>query len=813
MLPLRHALLALAVAAVAACGSSASTTGSTTTEGATGSTSATTGTGGMGGGSTSTTATSGTGGAPACTGAMDCPDPKKPACDLSTGLCVGCLPASDMCPAGQYCGSDESCATGCKTSADCDPGTVCDPSGHECVACVADGDCPLGEVCSAAVNVCVPGCSATQGCAGTEVCCGASSCHDVSTDLKHCGDCATACPTPANAKPTCASGMCGITCLPAFADCNLDPADGCEWNVLQDGPCGCTPGATQSCYDGAPGTLNVGQCKAGVQTCKSDGTGWGACLGEVLPIPELCNGLDDDCDGAPEAAGCTACNAGTGMCNGSVSTYCPDGLGNIVENCDPLEGLSCNTATGRCVGVCSQASLGSSYIGCDYFPTVTTNGVLSTFSFAVAVSNTTASSATVTVTKGAATTTTVTVAPNSVQIIKLPWVPALKGGDLNIAGGGIVPPFPASIYVAQGAYRLRSTQPVTVYQFSPLEYTLGGNCAVSPQNCSYTNDASILLPTTVWTGQYMVASRHHTAGLSGFYTVTARDNGTVVNVTAPPGGVSIKAGIAGIPTTGTGSVTLNAGDVIEVVTNGGASASDPNDVSGTLVVASKPVQVIGGHQCIDIPDNAGYCDHLEESMFPVETLSTSYIVNSPLIAAGTTKPATVRFVATKANTTLTYDPPQGGAPALIAQAGQWVEIAGTTASFQVTASNPILVAQYMEGQTIGNAMLGDPSMSLAVATAQFRTSYLFHAPTNYTTNFVDVTAPTGTVVTLDGASVVGFSPIGGTGYSVAHTVLSNAGTGNHTIAAPVAFGISVYGYGQYTSYWYPGGSDLTKLHN
>ena len=46
----------------------------------------------------------------------------------------------------------------------------------------------------------------------------------------------------------------------------------------------------------------------------------------------------------------------------------------------------------------------------------------------------------------------------------------------------------------------------------------------------------------------------------------------------------------------------------------------------------------------------------------------------------------------------------------------------------------------------------------------------------------------------------------------ARTAVSNAGNGNHTISSALGFGISVYGYGQYTSYWYPGGTNLTKLH-
>jgi len=61
-----------------------------------------------------------------------------------------------------------------------------------------------------------------------------------------------------------------------------------------------------ACYTGPQGTLLTGICMPGVMTCES-GT-WGNydqneqfvpfyCDGEVVPQEEVCNGLDDDCDG------------------------------------------------------------------------------------------------------------------------------------------------------------------------------------------------------------------------------------------------------------------------------------------------------------------------------------------------------------------------------------------------------------------------------------------------------------------------------------------------------------------------------------
>jgi len=120
----------------------------------------------------------------------------------------------------------------------------------------------------------------------------------------------------------------------------------------------------------------------------------------------------------------------------------------------------------------------------------------------------------------------------------------------------------------------------------------------------------------------------------------------------------------------------------------------------------------------------------------------------------------------------------------------------------------------MEGQDAGGGT-GDPAMALAVPLEQFRTSYLFHAPLNYESNYVDVTAPIGAAITLDG-NALGFTPIGATGYGLARVYPLGAGAlgdGNHSITGNMAFGITVYGYGQYTSYWYPGGLNLTDIIN
>ncbi|MBW2457424.1 MAG: hypothetical protein JRI68_23150 [Deltaproteobacteria bacterium] len=60
----------------------------------------------------------------------------------------------------------------------------------------------------------------------------------------------------------------------------------------------CSAGDVQPCYEGLAGTVGVGPCEAGEQTCAPEGGSWGPCEGQVLPGAEVCGDeLDQDCNG------------------------------------------------------------------------------------------------------------------------------------------------------------------------------------------------------------------------------------------------------------------------------------------------------------------------------------------------------------------------------------------------------------------------------------------------------------------------------------------------------------------------------------
>lgn len=107
-------------------------------------------------------------------------------------------------------------------------------------------------------------------------------CVDPRYDPQHCGGCDQACAP-------------GLACL-----------DGA---CVGGGATVCTPGAQEVCFSGPAAALGMGACQAGIRTCAADGAAWGACVGEVVPVPEQCStAADDDCNGtANEACGYARC--------------------------------------------------------------------------------------------------------------------------------------------------------------------------------------------------------------------------------------------------------------------------------------------------------------------------------------------------------------------------------------------------------------------------------------------------------------------------------------------------------------------------
>ncbi len=495
---------------------------------------------------------------------------------------------------------------------------------------------------------------------------------------------------------------------------------------------------------------------------------------------------------------------------------------------------------------CAEAASAKSYVGCEFWPTVVFNPVWSVFDFAAVVANASAQPAQIAVDRGGAAVSSITVAPGDVGVVYLPWVSALKGGDFDDCTLGARPT--ASTLVAQGAYHLTSSVPVTVWQFSPLEYTAAGGppgktwtCPYAPASCngdgvnclSVNNGASLLLPTAALTGNYrLFGESSSTYGSAypaatdmdspGGYAITATANGTTVNI-ALVAGADVEGG-TGVPATSGGStltLTLNAGDVAQVIGTRGTTYNAPDsDLSGSVVSASQPVQIISFNAITDYPSplqaGNGWADHLEETVLPAEALGKHYLVAPPTAPAGNTVGHFVRFYGNRDGTTLTYTgTPPLGAPTTL-NAGQVVDLTGpVTTPFEVQGSNELAIASIMMGSQVqdpGADPRGDPSLTFEVAVEQFRHEYVFLAPADYDVSYADVLVPTGANVTLDGAALSGpATPIGSTWSIVRQPLTAGTKNGAHLLQADQAIGVQIMGFGHATSYYTPGGLNLAHI--
>jgi hypothetical protein len=142
----------------------------------------------------------------------------------------------------------------------------------------------------------------------------------------------------------------GGDCVPGTEVCN-GKDDDCDGIVDDVAPA--------ACYFGPAGTAGVGACRAGISACAG---GVDVCTGQVLPVAETCNGVDDDCNAlvddlpttpcytgpagtegvGPCHAGQLTCASGTFVCLNEVLPV-PEACNGADDNCNALidDGLTC----------------------------------------------------------------------------------------------------------------------------------------------------------------------------------------------------------------------------------------------------------------------------------------------------------------------------------------------------------------------------------------------------------------------------------------------------------------------------------------
>ena len=169
------------------------------------------------------------------------------------------------------------------------------------------------------------------------------------------------------------------------ADCSTGMVcNNCQCEIENNSAC--ASGDTRPCYTGDLATRNEGLCQDGTQTCV--GGFWEACVGDITPVAEVCDGEDNNCDGITDegnpggGGNCNTgldgiCTAGTLSCQGGSLTCVQNNspqaevCNGLDDNCDGVvdEALtqSCSLQLGVCEGIIQTCTSGS-WSTCDYGP-------------------------------------------------------------------------------------------------------------------------------------------------------------------------------------------------------------------------------------------------------------------------------------------------------------------------------------------------------------------------------------------------------------------------------------------------------------
>lgn len=636
---------------------------------------------------------------------------------------------------------------------------------------------------------------------------------------------------------------------------------------------GCEGGSARNHGGGtdlAGSQVDLQSCTTGAKRC--DGTTFYLCDSTGREV------LVEDCAQRSDAPvcvdgyGCRACQPDSKRCSADakqIETCAADGTAYAAsEDCTTSGGV-CDS--GLCVERCTNEA---SYLGCSYLAVPLANSQLdASFPYAVVLANPQSYAVTATITGGSlGSPKQVLLEPRGmsgdVQTVELPWVSKLLQKRSQCYQSGATDPLDCvarSADVPGGAYQIKSDGPIAAYQFNPLRYVQTGLSL----KYSYSNDASLLLPEVALGKHYLALtygnwsnetlgpySENVTLIHGGLVAIAATTNATTVTVQLTAT-VYDPANESAELAPGTYDFTLDRGEVLQLLGKKGSE-----DLTGTRIVASSPVATFVGHDCTQIPDGRPACDHLEEQLLPQQAWGKAYAV-SPLRVRSADEVSVVRILSQSSNNQLAFDgitpPPACAAPL---GNGQWCEFESAT-PFQVSAAGSFLVAQFMRGQgdpphkdeicvlhksdsecaafTGGPqqwcsvhytdplcegyikwcsynpshaSCQGDPGMVFEAPIAQYRSSYDLLVPSTYPVNRLNVVAPTGSNVTLDGTPLPTVTDVQkstiGAGFDL--YVLPVSSGRHHLDAADGSrFGVKVYGVATYTSYVYAGGLDLEAL--
>jgi hypothetical protein len=388
-------------------------------------------------------------------------------------------------------------------------------------------------------------------------------------------------------------------------------------------------------------------------------------------------------------------------------------------------------------------------------------------------------------------------------------------------------PLPEQVFSKLGI-NITSEDPIVVY------------CVVRYQA---TSDGFLALPVSSLGREY-IASPYATDPM--FYAIWRMHIPSMVGIVAAYDDTQVRFKLGGGPANKTAggmkpgdirTFTMEEGDVLMV-----ASMGDFGDLSGSHIIATKPVAVVSGVQCTNIPVGNQWCDYTVEMEIPTFTWGTHYHV--PKIP-NRLLPPLIRIFAKEPNTSLYRDgksigflPEAGGMENKAYIERRLTPTADIPRSALIHADKPIGVTLYNPGVQEDDYPHpnSDPFVMVMTPMQQYQNEITFCTPgvsgSGFAENYLNLVYETTQFGTMPdhvefaevnsgtfewqklsakfGGQDEMFSfPIDGKNFAA--KTLDLPGEGVFKIRAQTPFAAYSFGYASYDSYGYPTSAALKNL--
>ena len=160
------------------------------------------------------------------------------------------------------------------------------------------------------------------------------------------------------------------------------------------------------------------------------------------------------------------------------------------------------------------------------------------------------------------------------------------------------------------------------------------------------------------------------------------------------------------------------------------------DLTGTRIVSNKPLTVISGHECGQVPLGVGYCEHMTQQIPPTITWGKQFLL---VPFEHRQSGQYTKLVTSQDHTTITISCNESATNVVIinSKGGNYTFFFNSSQYCHIQANKPIIVVLFATGGSLDN--LGDPIMILVPPIEQYSSRYDFSI---YVMDFVGISVTT-----------------------------------------------------------------------